>query len=469
MSHPDAEIVNAMSDDVVNVEGDMPHSLGVITGAGQKCYLPSMLEHSATPVGPDGDNAHGLGLSRDVPGNSSESSTNENEQVNQWRVMTELVREMGSQIGSQIAASLSSSRQEIPKNDPDSTQHSVPDWSRMNVVLRSDIKEPPTFRGDSTDRCTAREWQELMHVYLNKKGYSVSEQGQEILDKLMGRARDVVKTCIRNNPLINIHRDPQVIFSILRQHFGEAVSSTTPMRDFYETLPKQSESSLDYWIRLNKAIDLADESLQRQGRRVEDASHEVTMMFVRHCPEPSLYAAFRSKPLEGWAATEVQALIESHHKEKQSARGDRMQKNPKTEEWTSDTCCMTQQQVAGDNQSNSFDPTLLGKAVSLLEQILNAQHMPEKNVTSVRMPASEPAGYTGPCKVCKASDHSTKAHCFKEGLCFRCHKTGHRGFECPERKPARQTSLRPSPSGLEPALNSLAHTEKGAVWAQEKH
>ncbi len=31
-----------------------------------------------------------------------------------------------------------------------------------------------------------------MQTYLNKKGYSVSEQGQDILDRLMGRAKDVV-------------------------------------------------------------------------------------------------------------------------------------------------------------------------------------------------------------------------------------------------------------------------------------
>ncbi len=90
-----------------------------------------------------------------------------------------------------------------------------------------------------------------MQTYLNKKGYSVSEQGQDILDRLMGRAKDVVWTCIRNNPLINVNRDPHVIFSILRQRFGDAVSSTTPLRDFYETLPRRSESGLDYWIRLN--------------------------------------------------------------------------------------------------------------------------------------------------------------------------------------------------------------------------
>jgi hypothetical protein len=86
-------------------------------------------------------------------------------------------------------------------------------------------------------------------------------------------------------------RDPEAIYNILRQHFGEAISSTIPLGYFYETLPRQTESCLDYWVRLNKAIDLANECLQRQGKRVDDPGHEVTMMFVKHCPDPALYAA----------------------------------------------------------------------------------------------------------------------------------------------------------------------------------
>ena len=38
---------------------------------------------------------------------------------------------------------------------------------------------------------------------------------------------------------------------------------------------------MDYWIRLNKAVDDADECLRRQGRNVKDPSHEVTMMLVK--------------------------------------------------------------------------------------------------------------------------------------------------------------------------------------------
>lgn len=32
-----------------------------------------------------------------------------------------------------------------------------------------------------------------------------------------------------------------------------------PMVDFYNTLPRAEESPMEYWIWLNKAIDVADE------------------------------------------------------------------------------------------------------------------------------------------------------------------------------------------------------------------
>ncbi|KAG1952356.1 hypothetical protein F2P79_010277 [Pimephales promelas] len=38
-----------------------------------------------------------------------------------------------------------------------------------------------------------------------------------------------------------------------------------PMADFYNTLPRADESPMDYWIRLNKAIDVADECLRRRN------------------------------------------------------------------------------------------------------------------------------------------------------------------------------------------------------------
>lgn len=430
----------------------VPRLPRVSTGLGRGALLSSMLEHDmiATPVdSPSIKNTSQSGIRCDTPACPGENQGFvQSDQPNQWQTMAGLMKQLGSEIGNQIAANLRSAGQNAQRDYVDAQQPLLqsPDLSNFNLIVRhQDIKEPPTFRGDKTDRCTIGEWQELMQAYLNKKGFSTSEQGQEILDKLMGHAKDIVRTCIRNNPLINVARDPHVIFSILRQHFGDAISSTTPMRDFYETLPKQSESGLEYWIRLNKAVDLADECLKRQGKRVEDPSHEVTMMFVRHCPEPGLYTALRSKPLERWSASEIQALIDSHHRDKQSVRVDRERR---VNEASSNAWCMTQQQPTANNQASGLDSALMGRVVSLLEQFLVQQKGQEQETEQGKVVSVDSAA---PCKICRAQDHTTKTHCFKEGLCFRCFKSGHRGFECPDKRQAKPVTA--SATGPERHLN----------------
>ncbi|KAJ3598263.1 hypothetical protein NHX12_001774 [Muraenolepis orangiensis] len=55
---------------------------------------------------------------------------------------------------------------------------------------------------------------------------------------------------------------------------------------------------MDYWIRLNKAIDVT--------------SVEVVMMFISHCPDPSLAMSFQFKPVELWTAAEVQERLDGH-------------------------------------------------------------------------------------------------------------------------------------------------------------
>lgn len=75
-----------------------------------------------------------------------------------------------------------------------------------------------------------------------------------------------------------------------------------PMADFYNTLPKVDKSPMDYWIWLNKAIDVADECLRRRNKCVEDPAAEAVMMFVSHCPDPGLALSFQFKPAEQWSA-----------------------------------------------------------------------------------------------------------------------------------------------------------------------
>ncbi len=180
MQDANVTIVNVTPPNVV------PRLPRVSTGLGWGALLSSMLDHDmiATPVdSPSIKNTSQSGAKCDTPAFHGENYGFErSDQPNQWQTMADLMKQLGSEIGNQIAASLSSAGQNVQR-DHLSAQHpsAQPNLSNLNLVIRhQDIKEPPTFRGYKTDRCTIGEWEELMQTYLNKKGYSVSEQGQEI-------------------------------------------------------------------------------------------------------------------------------------------------------------------------------------------------------------------------------------------------------------------------------------------------
>ena len=86
-----------------------------------------------------------------------------------------------------------------------------------------------------------------------------------VMGRLMGKARDVVRIGLRSDPSLKASCTPDVVYNILIQYFSNT-SSCLPLQDFYSTLPNQRESPIDYWIRLNKAADLAEEGLKLHGR-----------------------------------------------------------------------------------------------------------------------------------------------------------------------------------------------------------
>lgn len=193
------------------------------------------------------------------------------------------------------------------------------DIQNLKLVLKSDVKEPAYYRGDGSDKCTIYEWVELMSVYLRKRD-SRECQAEEVLSRLMGRARDVVKIALRNYEKTYLSNGSGPIFDILKQHFGDAVYSAMPLADFYGTLPLKGESPFDYWIRLNRAIDVADDCLKRQGKKLDNPSQEVTVMFVRHCLDPQLQLIFRCKPQQHWTAAEVQERLDEFKRETKYTR-----------------------------------------------------------------------------------------------------------------------------------------------------
>lgn len=52
--------------------------------------------------------------------------------------------------------------------------------SGVRLVMQSDIKEPPVLRGDNSDKCTIREWVEIVETYFVKSNMPTSKQSQKM-------------------------------------------------------------------------------------------------------------------------------------------------------------------------------------------------------------------------------------------------------------------------------------------------
>ncbi|KAK0133537.1 hypothetical protein N1851_030956 [Merluccius polli] len=232
-------------------------------------------------------------------------------------LITQLAYKIGENIASQLNRSISNTDSQTTPTPSLNLGHGQSDLNMNGVklVMKADVKEPPYFRGDGTDKHTVHEWEEIMSVYLNKRGVHPQEYSQEIMSRLMGKARDIVKVTLRSMPSLRPAENTKLVFDILKQHFSEVTYSSMPLADFYNTLPLTGESPMDYWIRLNKAVDVADECLRRQGRNIEDPSHEVTMMLVKHCPDPALASVLKCKTSEKWTANEIQEHLIEHQRE----------------------------------------------------------------------------------------------------------------------------------------------------------
>ncbi|KAJ8332254.1 hypothetical protein SKAU_G00427370 [Synaphobranchus kaupii] len=193
-----------------------------------------------------------------------------------------------------------------PQSQSPSNQNVTIDPTQLKVVVQPESRPPPLFRGDQSEPFSIHEWEDMMKGYMSRVACSSdSERAELIMSRLAGRARDV-KVSLRSRPRVCAAELPTMIFDILKRNFSELTYSSMPMKDFYESIPRDFESAMDYWVRLNKVVDVADECLRRRGKTVEDPSAEVVMMFITHCPDPSLAVSFQFKPVELWTAAEVQ-------------------------------------------------------------------------------------------------------------------------------------------------------------------
>lgn len=324
-----------------------------------------------------------------------------------------------------------------PNSGADQTPNDLThNLSGIRLVMQDNVKEPPSFRGDASDKLSVYEWEELMDTYLRKRSIPLKEQHQEILYKLMGKAKDIVKVSLRSNPTLKPQENPKIIIDILKQHFSETTCSSMPLADFYGTVPMTGENPVEYWLRLNKAIDVAEEGLNRQGRHIDDPSQEVTMMFVKYCPDPSLAAVFRFKAPDKWTAKEIQEHVDRYQiemKERLPAKTNHRSLRPLTshvqtpEELTSFSSPASSpvQAEVSVNPTSQLDDNCIKTLISLLDRTL------AQNNQAVFRKTSPSQFQRKSCKVCQSVEHSTLAHCRQDHLCLSCLKPGHFKRNCP--------------------------------------
>lgn len=121
----------------------------------------------------------------------------------------------------------------------------------------------------------------------------MSDQADEVLSKLMGRAREVAEVGIRSKRMLTLTHGPEPIFEILKQHFSDTLTSSVPLADFHATKPHSGESPLHYWLRLNRALEVTEDSLKRQNEIFDYLSRDLAAMSIQNCPDTELVTHFQ--------------------------------------------------------------------------------------------------------------------------------------------------------------------------------
>lgn len=387
--------------------------------------------------------------------------------------LTAMVGQLGAQIGESIVEKLMSAgvvnmTSEHQTTTDQTTRTNVDQHDRppqVTVHVNSD-KGLQTFRGDSTDKYPVQDWIDMTKTHLRKRQIPVCDQAEEVMSHLMGKARDVVKISLRSDLALDV--EPERIYNVLLHYFSVA-PSCLPLADFYATLPKHRENPVDYWIRLNKAADLALEGLCRQGKRTENMNDEVALMFVKHCPDPELSCTLKFKPLHEWTARDVQSRIDDYQRELR-ARGGATDTVPLKNYITavaseqpsqplSDRAMSAQylsaspsspplqiqhQQVCHPNPVQGepchernlpqSEERLLTRMVDMFQEMM--EKMQPRNTLRPTLGgrfqhvSHEKRSREAVCKVCNDSSHTTISHCMSDRLCFACHAPGHTKLNC---------------------------------------
>ncbi|KAL7870568.1 hypothetical protein SRHO_G00080650 [Serrasalmus rhombeus] len=434
---------------------------------------------------------HGLQLTRDSPLGSRGTPRNvpamptcstprdNNSDVTQQ--LRELIGELGSQIGETIASRILANQSPVtttplapPCNRETESLNNSLDLSKMSVVVRSDIKEPPMFRGDDSDKYTVQEWIDVMELYLHKSSCPDTERSNTILSHLLGRAKNIVKVGLKSSSAPNTVVSSEKIYDVLKRYFSDSPVSSLPLADFYATRPKDKESPVDYWVRLNATAERAANYLQQNGGKMENINAEIAMMFIRNCNSPDLSSVFKCKPMIKWSIEEVQEAIDEYQRESQS-RNPLSMLRPRTVQVASAAAAVSSEQAAEDkhtivssaqsvsnNTSNppenvAASPNALERVLSMLEKVLERT---SQSLHSPAVPHVSPWARGVACRVCSDTSHSTRSHCMKEKrclACLRCWTPATRLSQC------CSTHLTAQASATQPGKLAYSHSGGGNV------
>jgi len=355
-------------------------------------------------------------------------------------LITDIVKQIGSSIGQNIITCLETGG--FSQNRQSDSTITMSDLSKVSLVVKKDVNEPPFFRGDEEEKMCVDEWVETVKVCLRKREVPLKDQADEVLTKLKGKARDVVKVGLISNPLIDLSDGPKPIFDLLKQHCSNTVYSCMPLPDFYATLPLKNEKPFDYWIRLHNAIDIAGEGLRRQGKTLDDPLLEVTVMFIRNCPDPELTLIFKCKPLEEWTAADVQIRLDEYEREKKLLQqrksnvhvsGIACHAQSTDFLWTHGRCMEKNKAVTSpqDTEHCTQDQSL-NRMISLLERVLDqVSCQPPTRVNRPQYKVQSGVKKQNvACEVCGDASHDTISHCRMNRLCFNCHAPGNTASAC---------------------------------------
>lgn len=146
--------------------------------------------------------------------------------------LTDMMGRLGTQIGDLIMARLAENGVINANCNSQNSRHVGSDFVRQDtpqvtVHVKAD-REPVMFKGDGSDKYSVCDWIELTKSQLNEQKCPVSDQADEILSRLMGKARDIVKIGLRSDVSLDVVRNPEMIYSILLKYFSDASSCFVP-------------------------------------------------------------------------------------------------------------------------------------------------------------------------------------------------------------------------------------------------